>query len=77
MSNGDKVNCIDIKGAHVFEAGLSAGNNAAIYSLHLLSIVIYKNGNPVGVDYINNLPISDVLLLMECINVQSEKLPKQ
>lgn len=80
MSNGDKVDCIDIKVIHLRMAALSAGtasNNMMVLNIHLMGIVIHKNNNPVGVHYIERLSLGDLSLLNEAVTAQLENLPKQ
>ena len=73
LSNGDKIDVLEIKAGHYFQAMIMAGSMEfpKIFK-HLLDAVLRKNGELLEDGYLDNLSMTDLALISEVINVQSQ-----
>lgn len=78
LSNDDRITVLEGKGYHLFQAallgGMEAVNNQMLLSLYLLTCLCMKDGKTVDLNYIKNLPMSDVSTLLEIVSAQMIKI---
>lgn len=76
LNLGQKVDVVDVKGKHLFKAMKDAGTESGTYLKHLMANTLFIDGQPVTIEWLEDLPANELLSLLDAINIQLEP-PKQ
>jgi len=76
LNLGQKVDVVELKGKHLFKAMKETGSESGTYVKHLMANALFIDGEPVTVDWLEDLPANELLTLLDAINIQLEP-PKQ
>lgn len=73
-STGDQLEIIEAKGEHFYQGAYNAGAQGAqipyVFMFHVLALITRNNGKPVDVEYLRQLPIADIQMLIDVMSSQ-------
>jgi hypothetical protein len=80
LSNGDKITMDEIKGFHILKASIDLGPqdmlNPLMLSFKTAQVASLVNGKNMPDDYMDNLSMADVSIVLEMVNAQTVKIKK-
>lgn len=74
LSNGDNITIYHLTGWHLMKATIHCAGEPQRIFFELVLYSTYVNGKEMTLEYFENLPIDDSILLIQQVGLQTEKL---